>query len=88
MTYKVIRFMEYTYGSVEQADADMAHWHAPANGSISHGPGGVHIRSAMIQYPVADESGDKASGFCGSDELHPEHPIDATTQCIGKWPGD
>lgn len=71
--------MDYTYASVEQADQDMSHWHAPANGSISHGPGGVHIRSAIIQYPVPDKADDDTDKLVGADETRWEDPRD--TMC-------
>lgn len=55
MSVRVIRLMEYTYASGEDAIADMERWEVPANGT--RGYGAQTIRSAVIPtYLLDDES--------------------------------
>jgi hypothetical protein len=55
MTYKVIRVIEYTYPSVEEANKDMLVWGLGPGDSKEFRKGNI-IRSAIIQYPESDES--------------------------------
>ena len=55
MVYKVLRLLEYTYATVEDADGDMRHWQLPQTGIESIGTK-LTIRSAIIQYPKEDDS--------------------------------
>lgn len=67
MPVRVVRIMEYSYQTQEDADADMSRWNAPANGIRSF-DGRTLIRCATLHpetiFPiisdrVGDEDGDK-----------------------------
>jgi hypothetical protein len=45
---RVLRIMEYTYDSPEDAEEDMGNWYIPANGTKSGLRKGLHIKSAVI----------------------------------------
>lgn len=45
---RVVRIMEYEYESLEAANADMAHWQVPPQGSHTFGPTGHLIRSTIM----------------------------------------
>ena len=53
MAYRVLRLIEYTYESVEQAEEDMLRWSIPANGGMGFGE--KAIRSSIIQHTVPNE---------------------------------
>jgi hypothetical protein len=53
MSYKVLRLLEYTYPSVEIADADMKRWEIPPIGAANKAT--ATIRSTVMQMPGEDE---------------------------------
>jgi len=56
MAYKVLRLLEYTYDTVEDADEDMQRWYVPPVGAKKFNPNNRGIRSTVIQYPFKEET--------------------------------
>jgi hypothetical protein len=54
MGYRILRLMEYTYPSVEEAEQDMRRWHLPACG-VFEPRVGYTIHSTIIQHAIPDE---------------------------------
>lgn len=61
MAYRVLRLIEYTYPSVEEAEKDMLRWEIPANGGMGFS-GGKIVRSSIIQHTIPNEDKEEMKG--------------------------
>ncbi len=66
MTVRVLRLMEYTYDSLEQAETDMSHWYVQRFRKM--GVNGPFVRSAVLVNPFAFE--ETGSPYAEIDEIN------------------
>jgi len=62
---RVVRLLEYTYGSVEQAAEDMRRWQVGINGAYRPNP---HMTIASATLPIQVVEGCQEVELCGAEE--------------------